>query len=307
MQPLTTSSVPVSLRPPLFNNATAVNLTTLPNITYRASYGGTASGQLSTLGAIQLAPLSINGTGLSVRNQSFANLYYSSSPIGASGLLGLGFPISSPIWREVTDNYYNTTRRFLPLSQSQNYYPFVNMLYQQGSIPRQMFSLEVYPDPAAPIAQNTAVNYTYSRSAGYLTLGDYPEGTTEASFSFSQVPYLQINPAYVQAGYPNATGYRWTAVLEAIYCETSRLHPRQKHRLTFTPFFLVNDRRLNSTRLQASATIDGNRYLALIDSGNPTMILPSDVMSQITTAYAGNRLGSTIPCTSRFDLIFQFA
>ena len=71
--------------------------------------------------------------------------------------------------------------------------------------------------------------------------------------------------------------------------------------------FAVNGLKLNNTRQQRSSIEDGGRYLALIDSGNPTQILPLDVMSQITNAYANNRAGLTIACSSPFELIYQFA
>lgn len=45
-------------------------------------------------GAIELAGAELNGTDFMARNLTYANLYQSSSATGASGLLGLGFPIN---------------------------------------------------------------------------------------------------------------------------------------------------------------------------------------------------------------------
>lgn len=40
----------------------------------------------------------MDGTDLSVKNLTFADLYQTSNGVGASGLMGLGFPLNGNIW-----------------------------------------------------------------------------------------------------------------------------------------------------------------------------------------------------------------
>ena len=211
------SRIPANQQPPLFNNQTATDLTVLPNVTYSASYGASEQGSLNTLGSINVAPVGLVGTNLTVPQLPFGGLY-SGSGTGASGLLGLGFPIISPILREMRAYVRNTTGRYLTQTQARAYYPLVPQLFNQGSVPRQMYAIEAYPNLEANAGSPISFNYT--KSAGFLTVGGYPAGTTESSFTWSPVPYVRFADNYVAAGYPNATGFRWSIQLEAIYCES---------------------------------------------------------------------------------------
>jgi len=135
-------------------------------------------GHASDSGAIQLANAELNGTDLVANNLTYANLYQSTSATGASGLLGLGFPINGEIWLEMLELEYNLTGRWLTPNESSAYYPIVPLLYAQGDISQQMFSLEVSrlgPDAIAADNSNP-LDFNYTDNGGILTLGDYPEG-----------------------------------------------------------------------------------------------------------------------------------
>lgn len=82
--------------PPLFNNRTASPLYNL-GLTYNASYGS-GNGLSNTVGSSLLSNVQLSGTDLSVTNLTFADLYTTTNGVGASGLLGLGFPLNGNIW-----------------------------------------------------------------------------------------------------------------------------------------------------------------------------------------------------------------
>lgn len=71
-QPRPFQGIDPSLLPPLFNNDTAVGLIDT-GLVYEAQYGA-GNGITTTLGAIQLADVHLNGTDFSVSNLTFANL-----------------------------------------------------------------------------------------------------------------------------------------------------------------------------------------------------------------------------------------
>ena len=82
--------------PPLFNNATARPLYDT-GLTYNASYGS-GNGVTNTVGHVLLSSVQLQSTSLSANNLTFADLYKTSNGVGASGLLGLGFPLNGNIW-----------------------------------------------------------------------------------------------------------------------------------------------------------------------------------------------------------------
>lgn len=91
---------------------------------------------------------------------------------------------------------------------------------------------------------------------------------SESDFTFSDVPILRFTQAGQARGFPAATGNRWTLPLEFVY---------------------FNGRRLDNTTQQVSILDDRGIHYALVDSGNPSVSMPPDMMAQITNAYAGNR------------------
>lgn len=90
--------------PPLFNNRTATPLYDL-GLTYNASYGS-GNGLSNTLGTSLLSDVKLTGTDLIATNLTFADLYTTTNGVGASGLLGLGFPLNGNIW---SVSYLNTS------------------------------------------------------------------------------------------------------------------------------------------------------------------------------------------------------
>jgi len=50
----------------------------------------------------------------------------------------------------------------------------------------------------------------------------------------------------------------------------------------------VNGAKIPDTQLQPNYTTDGQRLFALVDSGGPTMLFPSDTMAAITNAWGAN-------------------
>lgn len=82
--------------PPLFNNRTASPLYDL-GLTYNASYGS-GNGLSNTIGSSLLSNVAIDGSDLAVTNLTFADLYQTTNGVGASGLMGLGFPLNGNIW-----------------------------------------------------------------------------------------------------------------------------------------------------------------------------------------------------------------
>lgn len=128
-------------------------------------------------GAIGLATVAVNGTDLTAQNLTFANLYQSSSSTGASGLIGLGFPLNGDIFLTVCEAA-NATGQPLSIQQASAYYPLVPTLQQQGQIQRSIFSLVVDRLPIDVQAPSDAVVFNYTRANGTFTIGDYPEGYT---------------------------------------------------------------------------------------------------------------------------------
>jgi hypothetical protein len=170
--------LPESQLPPLYSNSTgAANGAIDTGITYEAQYGG-GNGVTSTLGAVQLADVRLNGTDFSVSNLTFANLYQSTAATGASGLLGLGFPLNGIIWLEFIARYYNETGQPMPLEQSANYWPIVPLLYHEQRISRNLFSVEVDRDSNAVTSTASSATLFDYTEGGTLTLGDFPEQLT---------------------------------------------------------------------------------------------------------------------------------
>lgn len=127
-------------------------------------------------GAIQLAPVSINGTDLRANNLTFANLYSSSSPTGASGLLGLGFPFNGNIYLQILQAF-EAAGRPLTAEQTQRFFPLVPLLEYQGQIDQALYSIVVDRlDSNAPLTADNQFNTVFSN--GTLTFGYYPEGYT---------------------------------------------------------------------------------------------------------------------------------
>lgn len=283
VQPDPLAGLPASQLPPLFDNTTREGLYET-DLIYEAQYGA-GNGVTSTLGTVMLADCFLNGTDLgdgtplTVTNLSFAALYQSTAATGASGLLGLGFPLNGIVWLEAITRYYNQTGQALSLNESAEYWPIVPLLFHEERIPRNLFSVEVDRNNET-VVPTAATQFDYTEG-GTLTLGDFPEGLGESDFSWSPVPVVEFNEVGQARGLPVATGNRWTTPLEAIY---------------------FNGRRLDDT-LQQTDNEDG--YFVLIDTGNPSTALPSDVLSQITNAFAANPDNLVVPCDSPFELIFQ--
>jgi hypothetical protein len=192
VQPQGLENIPSSELPPLFNNATAVNVIDT-GLTYNATYGG-GNGITETLyalekyttldaytefdyydsGAIQLAPVSINGTDLQANNLTFANLYSSSSPTGASGLLGLGFPFNGAIYVTILEAF-QAANQPLTAEETQRFFPIVPLLEYQGKIDQALFSIVVDRlDSEAPLTASNQFDTVFSN--GTLTFGGYPDG-----------------------------------------------------------------------------------------------------------------------------------
>lgn len=128
-------------------------------------------------GAIGLATTSINGTDLTANNLTFANLYQSSSGTGASGLIGLGFPLDGDIFLTICEAF-NATGQPLSIQQASAYYPLVPTLQQQGEINTAMFSLVVDRVPIDEQAPSDTTVFNYTMANGTFTIGDYPSGYT---------------------------------------------------------------------------------------------------------------------------------
>lgn len=178
VHPTPLQGLPESMLPPLFSNSTAqANGVIDTGLVYEAQYGG-GNGVTTTLGAVQLADVQLNGTDFDVNNLTFANLYQSSSSTGASGLLGLGFPLNGIIWLEYVSQYHNQTGEALPLNTSAQYWPIVPLLYHEGKISQNLFSVEVdRADTSVTSTTDTNLAFNYV-DGGTLTLGDYPEQLT---------------------------------------------------------------------------------------------------------------------------------
>lgn len=178
VHPTPFSGLPEDQLPPLFNNETArANGAIETGLTYEAQYGG-GNGITETLGAVELADVQLNGTDFSVSNLTFANLYQSTAATGASGLLGLGFPLNGIIYLQFIAQYYNQTGQALSLEESANYWPIVPLLYHEGRISRNLFSVEVdRDDPSITPTTDSSLAFEYT-PGGTLTLGDFPEQLT---------------------------------------------------------------------------------------------------------------------------------
>lgn len=87
----------------------------------------------------------------------------------------------------------------------------------------------------------------------------------ESQFTFSPVPIASINELGQSIGIPSATGNRWTTPLEYVY---------------------FNGLRLTNTTQQPSIQDDEGYFFALVDSGNPSLTFPSDMMAQIVGGFA---------------------
>lgn len=283
VQPIPFQGIDPAQLPPLFNNGTAQNVVDT-GLTYYAQYGS-GNGITTTLGAIQLADVALRGTDFAVTNLTFANLYQSSAATGASGLLGLGFPINGVIWLTILDETYNTTGSVLTREQSELYFPIVPLLVTERHIPRPLFTVDVERETELDSGPPVNVTFDYT-PGGSLTLGGYPEGLGESDFTWSPVPVVEFTQQGTARGLPGSTGNRWTTPLEAMY---------------------FNGARIRDTRLQTDIQNDGGNYYMLIDTGNPSFSMPRDMMSQITNAWAANPQNYNVPCDSAFEFILQFA
>lgn len=196
-------------------------------------------------------------------------MYRTDNGVGASGLLGLGFPLNGNIWAAAVVGLYQQTQQTVSPATSSAYFPIVPLLYFEGDIQTPMFSLEL--SRLGPQAANNPktsggtlpTSPQATRSNGSMTFGAYPEGLSESSFVWNTVPTVSISQTYKQYGFPASMGNRWTTQLQAVY---------------------FNGARLIDSRLQP---VQGSNY-ALIDTGNPILAIASDVLAQITNAWAAN-------------------
>lgn len=270
--------------PTLFSNTSGGFFDT--NLTYNASYGAD-NGLSSALGTVHLADISFDNTDLGARNLSFADVYRTDNGVGASGLLGLGFPLNGNIWAEAVVGLYGQTGQAVAPSVSSAFFPIVPLLYFEGDISAPIFSLELsrLGPQAANNPKTSGGTLPTSPQAtlqdGSMTFGAYPSGLSESSFTWSSVPVVTISERYQDYGFPSSMGNRWTTQLQAVY---------------------FNGAKLLDSRLQPN---QGSNY-ALIDTGNPIMAIASDVLAQITNAWAANPDNYVIPCDSPFELVFQF-
>ena len=93
-------------------------------------------------GDVQLASATLTGSTMSVANLTFANIWQSDSTTGASGLLGLGFPLAGIIYPTVLIDLYENNIS-TTVEQSQAFFPIVPLLAYQGKISQPLFSLLV--------------------------------------------------------------------------------------------------------------------------------------------------------------------
>lgn len=227
------------------------------------------NGLSNALGTVHLADCSFDGTDLSARNLSFADVYRTDNGVGASGLLGLGFPLNGNIWAAAVVGMYGQTQQTVSQSASSAFFPIVPLLYFEGDIQTPMFSLEL--SRMGPQAANNPktsggtlpTSPQATPQGGTMTFGAYPDGLSESSFTWSSVPVVSISQQYRQYGFPDSMGNRWTTELEAIY---------------------FNGAQLINSRIQP----EQNSNYALIDTGNPIMAIATDVLAQITNAWAAN-------------------
>lgn len=271
--------------PPLFDNRTASPLYDL-GLTYNASYGS-GNGLSNTVGTSLLSDLRLTGTDLAVTNLTFADLYTTTNGVGASGLLGLGFPLNGNIWSDVVIGLYQQTKEPVPRSTSSSYFPIVPLLQVQNQIAASMYSLVVTrlgpSDSNNPKTSGGTLPTSpqATLSSGVMTFGDYPENMREGDFTWCQVPVVTVSNQYREYGYPESTGNRWTTKTDAVY---------------------FNGVKLIDSRIQPVAEAN----YALLDTGNPILAMATDVLAQITNAWAANPDNYVIPCDSPFDLVFQF-
>jgi len=272
--------------PPVFDNATASPLYDT-GFEYVASYGA-GNGVTQTKGAVQLTDISFPNTDLEARNLSFANIWTSTNGVSASGLLGLGFPINGNIWSDAVLAIYEQTKQTVSQAVSSSWFPIVPLLQYEGDVSNAMFSLVLTRmGPQGTNNPKTSggtlpMSPQAVLSSGSLTIGGYPPGYGESDFTWSPVPYVTVSNTYKEYGFPSSTGNRWTTQLQAIY---------------------FNGVQLIESKLQPEAS---SNY-ALIDTGNPIMNIASDVLAQITNAWASNPDNYVLPCDTAFDLVFQFA
>ncbi|CAD6582610.1 MAG: hypothetical protein CYPHOPRED_002078 [Cyphobasidiales sp. Tagirdzhanova-0007] len=270
--------------PPTFQNQSASPLYNT-GLTYSASYGS-GNGITTTYGAVQMSNILLDGSDFRANNLSFANVYSTDNGVGASGLLGLGFPLNGNIWTEALTAIYASTKTKVSAAASASYFPIVPLLQAQGAITNAMYSLVVTrlgPQEAnnpKTSGGTIPLSPAATLSTGTLTIGNYPAGMTENQFTWSAVPTVTVSSQYVNYGFPASTGNRWTTQMQAVY---------------------FNGAKLINSQIQPEA---GANY-ALIDTGNPIMGIASDQLAQITNAWAANPDNYVIPCDTAFDLVFQ--
>ncbi|KAK9895412.1 acid protease [Cystobasidium minutum MCA 4210] len=272
--------------PPLFNNRTASPLYDL-GLTYNASYGS-GNGLSNTIGSSLLSNVAIDGSDLAVTNLTFADLYQTTNGVGASGLMGLGFPLNGNIWSDAVLAIYGQTKQKVSQAVSSSYFPIVPLLYYQNQIASSMYSLVVTrmgPNDANNPKSSGGTLPTSPQatllSEGTMVFGDYPESMNEDQFTWCDVPVVTVSDQYREYGFPDSTGNRWTTKTDAIF---------------------FNGVKLIDSRIQPEAEAN----YALLDTGNPILAMASDVLAQITNAWAANPDNFVLPCDSAFDLVFQF-
>lgn len=187
---------------------------------------------------------------------------------------GLGFPMNGNIFPQAVQALYAQTGRAVPQSTVEQWFPIVPFLSAQNQIPSALYSLVVtrlgpQPDNNPRTSGGTLpVSTEATLSNGSLTLGGYPSGYSESDFVWSSVPVVTVSESYRKQGFPDSTGNRWTTRLEAIY---------------------FNGAKLLDSQLQEEDNSDGQPpNYALIDTGNPIIHMATDVLAQITDAWAGN-------------------
>ncbi|KAL8276885.1 hypothetical protein RQP46_010713 [Phenoliferia psychrophenolica] len=245
-------------------------------------------------GAIGLAPFSLGNSSISHPSFPFSNVYEWSTGLFSSGIIGLGFMLNSASLSAVLTA---ESAKGTPLSveEATAYWPLVPFLAHNGSIDAPIFALQLDHLPwsqvvtAATSALSGAVNASYGDfvyEGGTLTLGGLPDGHEETDFTFVDVPLpaYGLSPTLQEKGFPAPnSALAWQAPIDALY---------------------FNGKRLVDTTLQPSLANDSGRFYSLIDSGNHGLNLPSDMLSQITGAWAANPANLTIPCNTSFALDF---
>ena len=184
-------------------------------------YGDSSTGTLAT------GPVAYNSAslaGLTIPNQAFVGVNYTTNPViqyGAAGIFGLGFPSGSIVQQSLSVFHHgsqNTTDLFV--EDTYTYGPLLSRIVQSNALDNPMFTISLQRDTIDPSSPSSG------GGTGTLTVGTLPSGVDNSSLTW--IPVRLYTPAEGGLEPPSFAPnevypYRWEIPIDGVWIDGTKL------------------------------------------------------------------------------------